>query len=63
MSTEKEDLLNIVTNVLGLSIRKYEVISNGGYDTISNIISEWCTTNSELTTNRGRATYGQRKIN
>ena len=40
METVQEDLLNSVTNVLGLSFRKWEVLSDYVYYTIS-IIIHW----------------------
>ena len=63
------DLLNTFTNVLGLSVKQCEVLFADGNDTISTIINwkydkmcEWCTTKSKLTTFRGGASYGDRKI-
>ena len=65
----KEDFLNTVTNILVLSVKKCEVLSNDGYDMISTIIywkyndiHEGCTTKSNLKTTRGEAFYGDRKI-
>ena len=65
----QEDFLNTVTNILVLSVKKCEVLSNDGYDTISAIIHwkydkihECCITNSKLTTTRGGATYGDSEI-
>ena len=59
MSTVQADLLNKVANFLGLSIRKREVLSDDGYDTISTIIHwkynkirDWCTTKSKLKNTR-----------
>ena len=61
--------LNTITNVLGLSVKQCEVLSDDGYDTISTImhwkyddIRDWCTTKSKLTTTRGGAYYGDQKI-
>ena len=65
----QENLINPITNVLGLSVKQREVLSNDGYDTISTIIHvkhgkirEWCTTKSKLTTTRGGAFYGDQAI-
>ena len=62
------DFLNTITNVLGLSVKQREVLSNYRYDTISNIIHcnydkirEWCTTKSKLTTTKGGASYRDQK--
>ena len=59
------DFLNTITNVLGLSVKQHEVISNDGYDIISTIIHckydkihGWCTTKYKLTTTRGGSPYG-----
>ena len=61
--------LNTITNVLGLSVKQLEVLSNDGYDTISTIIHwkydkihECCTTKSKFTATRGGASYGNQKI-
>ena len=63
------DFLNTITNILGLTVKQGEMLSDDGYDTISTIIHcnysdicEWCTTNSKLTTTRGGYSYGDRKI-
>ena len=63
-------LLNTITNVLGLSSKQREVLSNDGYDRIFNIIHwkyyeilEWCATKSKLTTTRRGASYGDLKTN
>ena len=60
MATEKADLLNTITNVLGLSVKQREVSSSDTYDTISTIINwkfdkirEWFTTKFKLKTTRG----------
>ena len=65
MATAKEDLINTVTNILVLAVSQSEVLSNGVYDTISNIIHwkydqirEWCPTKFKLTTTIGEATCG-----
>ena len=57
----QEDILNKITNVLGLSVNQREVLSDYRYDTISTIIHwnyekihKWYTTKSKLTTTRGR---------
>ena len=70
MEMEQADLLNTVTNVLGLSARQLEVLSYDRYETISTIIhwkydkiSEWCTTKSNLTTTRWGSNDGDKKIN
>ena len=62
-------LLNKITNVLGLSVKKREVLSNDGYDTISAIIHwkydeirEWCKIKYKLATTRGGTSYGYQKI-
>ena len=59
MATEQVDLLNTVTNVFGLSVRQREVLSDDGYDMISNIIywkydeiREFFTNKSKLKTTR-----------
>ena len=61
--------LNIITNVLGLSVNQREVLSDDGYDTIFTIIHwkydtirEWCKTKFKLKTTRGRASHGEQKI-
>ena len=61
-------VLNKITNVLGLSVKKLEVLSDDVYDTISTIINwkygdirKWCTTKYKLTTTRGGASYGYPK--
>ena len=63
------DLINTTTNVMVLPVKQREVLSNYRYDTISNIIHwyydnirEWCRTKSKLTTTRGGAFNGNRKI-
>ena len=55
MAMSQAEFLNKITNVLGLSPKQREVLSDDGYDTISTIIhcnydkiSEWCTTKSTL---------------
>ena len=60
MAMAQSDFLNTITNVLGLSVKKREVLSDDVYDTISTIIywkyyniHECCTTKSEFTTTRG----------
>ena len=62
-------LLNKIINVLGLSVKKREVLSDDGYSTIFTTIlwkyykiCEWCTTKAMLTTTRGGASYGYQKI-
>ena len=62
--------LNISTNVLGLSVKQRQVLSNDRYDTIYTTIHfnydgirEWCTTNSKLTTTRVGSSYVDLKIN
>ena len=69
MTMGQADLLNTITNVLGLSVKQREVLSNDGYDTISTImhynydkIRECCTTKSKLITTRGGSSYGDQKI-
>ena len=66
---EQAYLLNTITNALGLSVKKREVLSDDGCDTIYTIIHwnydnirECCTTKSKLTTTRGRVSYGDQKI-
>ena len=61
--------LNTIANILGLSVKKREVLSNDGYATISTIIHwkydeicEWYTTKSKLTTTIGGVSYGFQKI-
>ena len=61
--------LNIITNVLGLSVNQREVLSDDGYDTIFTIIHwkyddirEWCTIKSKFTTTSGGDSYGDRRI-
>ena len=61
-------LLKTITNVLGLSVKQHEVLSNYRYETISNIIHckydkirEWCTNKYKLLTTRGGAYYGDQK--
>ena len=63
------DLINKINNILGLSVKQRELLSNEGYDTIFTIIHwkydtirEWCTTKSKFKTTRGGASYGERKI-
>ena len=65
----KADLLNTTTKVLGLSVKKCEVLSDDRDDTISTTIHwkydkirEWCTTKFKLKTKRARASYGYQKI-
>ena len=55
MEMEKAYLFNTITNVLGVSVKKHEVLSYEGYDTISTIIHwkydnicEWYTTKSKF---------------
>ena len=62
------DLINTITNVLGLSIKQREVLSDDGYDTIFTIIlmkydkiREWCITKSKLTTTIAGGSYGDKK--
>ena len=57
------DFLNTITNILGLSVKKDEVLSDDIYDTIYTIIHwkydkihEW-----KLTTTRGGDYFGERK--
>ena len=68
MEMAQEDLLNTVTNVLGLSISQREVLCDDGYDTTSTIIyweyneiRECCTNKYKFTTTRGGATYREKK--
>ena len=63
-------LLNTPTNVLGLSVKQYQVLSDDAYEKRSTIkhwtydtIREWFTTKSNLTTTRGGDFYGDQKIN
>ena len=42
MEMAQEDFLNKITNVLVLSVKQHEVLSNDGYDMISNIIHWNC---------------------
>ena len=58
------DFLNTITNVLGLSVKQREMLSDYGYDTIFTSIhwkydeiSEWFTTKSKLTTTRVGDSY------
>ena len=69
MATAQADLINTVTNVLGLSISQRQVLYNEEYGTISTIIHwnydmirEWCTAKYKLTTTRGGATCGDSNI-
>ena len=69
MVMSQADLLNTITNVLGLSVKQHEVLYDDRYDTIYTIIHwkyekihEWCTTKSNLKTTRGGASYGDQKI-
>ena len=69
MEMEQAYLLNTTTNVLGLSVKQREVLSNNRYDMIYTIIHwkydnirEWCTTKSKLKTTRGGYSYGDLKI-
>ena len=66
---EKANILNTITNILGLSVNQHEVLSDDGYYTISTIIHlnyddicYWCTTKSKLTTTRGGTSYGEQTI-
>ena len=68
MEMAQADFLNTITNILGLLVNQHEVLSDGGYDTISNIIHwkydkihECFTTKSKLKTTRGGASYEYRK--
>ena len=70
MEMAQVDSLNTITNVLGLSIKQREVLSDDGYDTIFTIIlmkydkiREWCITKSKLTTTIAGASYGDKKTN
>ena len=63
------DFINRITNILGLSVKQREVLSDDRCDTVSTIINwkydeihDWCTTKSKLTTTRGGASYGEEKI-
>ena len=65
----QEDLLNTITNVLGLSVKQREVLSYDVYGTIYTIIywnydviHEWYTTKYKLKTTRGGDSYGDQKI-
>ena len=69
MAMAQAYLINRINNVLGLSVKQLELLSNDGYDTIFTIIHwnydnirEWCTTKSKLTTTRGGNYYGELKI-
>ena len=64
------DLLNTITNVLGISVKQREVLSDDGYDTISTIIHwkyykirEWYRIKFKFTAIRGGDSYGDQKIN
>ena len=68
MEMAQVDSLNTITNVLGLSIKQREVLSDDGYDTIFTIIlrkydkiREWCITKSKLTTTIAGGSYGDKK--
>ena len=68
ISMAQADLLNTITNVLVLSVKKCEVLSDDGYDPISIIIHwkyeeirEWCPTKSKLTTTREGYSYRDQK--
>ena len=63
------DFFDTITNVLGLSVKQREMLSDDWYDTISTIIHwkyynirEWFTTKSKLKTTRGGASCGYLKI-
>ena len=63
------DFFNTVTNVLGLSDKQLEVLSDDGYDTIFNIIHwkydkihEWFTTKYKLKKTIREAYYGDQKL-
>ena len=63
------DFLNTVINLLVLLVRKCDVLSNDGYDTIShiihwkyNMVREWFTTKSKLSTTIVGAPYWDIKI-
>ena len=67
---EQAYLLNTITNVLDLSVKQREVLSNGWYDIIYTIIHwnydkirEWCTNESKLTTTIGGVSCGDQKTN
>ena len=69
MATKQAYLLKTITNILGLSVKKHEVLSNDGCDTIYTIIHwkydkicEWCTAKYKLTTIRGGSLYGDQKL-
>ena len=69
MEMAQADFLNTITNVLGLSSDKHEVLSDDGYYTISTIIHwnyyeilYWCKTKSKLKTTRGGASCGDQNI-
>ena len=63
MAMTQPDFLNTITNVLGLSVKKREVLNDDRYKTIFTWKYSWViTTKSTLTTNRGGASYGDRKI-
>ena len=47
--------LNTITNVLGISVKKREVLYDDGY--LHDNIREWFTTKSKLTTTRRGASY------
>ena len=70
MAMAKEDVLNKNANVLGISVKQCEVLSNDGYDTMSTIIHckfdkirEFCTTRSKLKAPRVRTYDGYQKTN
>ena len=65
MAIAPEDFLNTITNILGVSVKKSEVLSDDRYDMISTIIHleydnicKWCTTKYKLTTTIGGVYYG-----
>ena len=69
MTMAQADFIKKIPNVLGLSAKQREVLSDDTYDTISTIIHmnynetcEWCTTKSKLTITRRGASYGDQKI-
>ena len=68
MAIAQADFLNKITNVLGLSLKQSEMLSNDRYETISTIIHwkydmipEWCTTKPKLKNTRVGASYGDQK--
>ena len=69
MAMSQSDFLNIIIKVLVLSVKQREVLSDGGYYTISTIIHwkyhnirKWCTAKSKLKTTGLGAPYGDQKI-